>query len=92
MAKIPLSLVVYNHLMACAWGVIGRLAPTDVGLRCSRVVGQKRPSYQSALMTGRDLLGVIDGRWLDNEIGGPELSHGSEQVSSCFDSRSESWG
>jgi len=51
MAKIPLSLVVYNHLMACAWGVIGRLAPTDVGLR-----------------------------WLDNEIGGPELSHGSEQA------------
>mmetsp|Transcript_39561 Transcript_39561/g.93153 ORF Transcript_39561/g.93153 Transcript_39561/m.93153 type:complete len:1034 (+) Transcript_39561:135-3236(+) len=31
--KIPLSLVVYNHLVACAWGVLGRLAPTDIGQR-----------------------------------------------------------
>mmetsp|Transcript_59979 Transcript_59979/g.111243 ORF Transcript_59979/g.111243 Transcript_59979/m.111243 type:complete len:949 (-) Transcript_59979:65-2911(-) len=29
--KIPLGLIVYNHIVACTWGVIGRTAPTNTG-------------------------------------------------------------
>mmetsp|Transcript_55242 Transcript_55242/g.129341 ORF Transcript_55242/g.129341 Transcript_55242/m.129341 type:complete len:628 (+) Transcript_55242:46-1929(+) len=29
--KIPLGLIVYNHIAACIWGVIGRSAPTNTG-------------------------------------------------------------
>mmetsp|Transcript_38841 Transcript_38841/g.91404 ORF Transcript_38841/g.91404 Transcript_38841/m.91404 type:complete len:972 (+) Transcript_38841:112-3027(+) len=33
MIRIPMGLIVYNHIVSCVWGFIGRRAPTNTGHR-----------------------------------------------------------